>query len=288
MIPQAFSRALEHPIYKEHVESFHKCSKGVISVANLNFLEPAEVKRRTFEYVLSVHLSSGLVEIDINGRKRPRFSYHHGDFDVTPAGDTFEARRLDAGKAVVLSIPKWLVKDVLQDFAPEPFRDFGALHEKPNRAALVSYGCIRLAQEFQRPSGLGTSYSDHLVQSIILELSRLGNIPLAYPIQSIGAKNMEIVDAYIQDNLSADLGVAELADLVGLSSATFSRHFAEVTGQTPYQYILAKRLNHAQHLVKTSKKSFVEIAFDCGFSSQSHMTQLFKKRLGITPKQARD
>ena len=52
----------------------------------------------------------------------------------------------------------------------------------------------------------------------------------------------------------------------------------------PYAYLESVRISHAQKLIETGK-SLVETAMEVGFSSQSHMTNSFKKIIGVTPGQ---
>jgi AraC family transcriptional regulator len=47
--------------------------------------------------------------------------------------------------------------------------------------------------------------------------------------------------------------------------------------------VLERRLSTAQQLLRQSKMLLVDIALECGFSSQTHMNDVFRKRLGVTP-----
>jgi AraC family transcriptional regulator len=59
--------------------------------------------------------------------------------------------------------------------------------------------------------------------------------------------------------------------------------FRASTGFTPHQYVLDLRLRRAQERLKESGTSIIDVAVSCGFSSQSHMTSLFRQRLEMTP-----
>lgn len=94
---------------------------------------------------------------------------------------------------------------------------------------------------------------------------------------------IEKVDSYIHDNIERNLCLQELAELCGLSTHYFARSFKSATGKTPYQYILDRRIALARRLLANTQQSIASIAYDVGFSSQSHMTDLFRKILGTTP-----
>lgn len=75
-----------------------------------------------------------------------------------------------------------------------------------------------------------------------------------------------------------------MAQMLGISRYYFIRIFKQTFGITPYQYLLQHRIERAQCLLKQSKLSLSDIAIECGFANQSHLTNHFKRQLGITPK----
>jgi AraC family transcriptional regulator len=91
------------------------------------------------------------------------------------------------------------------------------------------------------------------------------------------------VQARIEASLDTDISLEALAEESGYSRAHFLRMFREATGVTPHQYVLDVRLRHAQEWLRKKNSALIDIAAVCGFSSQSHMTSVFRKRLGMTP-----
>jgi AraC family transcriptional regulator len=87
----------------------------------------------------------------------------------------------------------------------------------------------------------------------------------------------------IEANLDADLSLDNLAEESGYSRAHFLRMFRAATGLTPHQYVLDLRLRRAQDRLRQAGSSIVDVAVSCGFSSQSHMTSVFRQRLEMTP-----
>jgi len=98
---------------------------------------------------------------------------------------------------------------------------------------------------------------------------------------------LEQVLEYIDANLERSLSVGELAHLLKLSQYHFLRAFRNTLGQTPRHYVLYYRVSKAQELIRQGKSNLADIAYQVGFSSQSHMTTAFKQVLGVTPKQFR-
>lgn len=89
---------------------------------------------------------------------------------------------------------------------------------------------------------------------------------------------------YINDNLDGQIKLQDIAQFLDLSQFYFCHMFKESTGVAPYKYIIQQRVQKAKHLIKNSKSSLADIAYECGFSSQSQMTQHFRKHVGVTPR----
>jgi len=81
--------------------------------------------------------------------------------------------------------------------------------------------------------------------------------------------------------------LAELAHMADLSRYYFLRTFAQVTGLTPRQWILRRRLQlAAQHLI-SSGQPVTDIAFDAGFGDLSNFIRTFRAEFGISPSRYR-
>jgi AraC-like DNA-binding protein len=94
--------------------------------------------------------------------------------------------------------------------------------------------------------------------------------------------------AYISDNLDKSLNVEKLAAQVALSSDYFARRFKKETGYTPHQYVLLSRINAAKHFLKSGNLTVKEVAFSCGFSSESGFCISFKHVMGMSPTDYRE
>ena len=79
-----------------------------------------------------------------------------------------------------------------------------------------------------------------------------------------------------------------MASELGLSSSYLSTLFKKQTGVTISRYVLSKRMEAAQNMLKYSNDSYGMISSTLAFSSQSHFIRAFKQYTGFTPKAYRD
>lgn len=88
----------------------------------------------------------------------------------------------------------------------------------------------------------------------------------------------------VLSNYSSARNMNELAKLCNYDCLrTFIRHFKKCFGQTPYQWMLDRKMEEVQSLVLNSDISITEIARMYGFKSVSHLVYAYGKRFGISP-----
>jgi AraC family transcriptional regulator len=88
---------------------------------------------------------------------------------------------------------------------------------------------------------------------------------------------------YIEANLDGDCDLFRLAAVAELSPFHFARAFRRDMADPPHRYVVARRLQRAIHLVRTTERDLSEIALACGFAQQSRMADAFTRHLGISP-----
>ena len=92
---------------------------------------------------------------------------------------------------------------------------------------------------------------------------------------------------YINANYSEQLTLENVSSRVGFSKYHFIRLFKEYTDMTFYDYLTAKRIEHAKEELAAGNKGITEIAFSCGFNSQTAFCRTFKKICGCPPTEYR-
>ena len=87
----------------------------------------------------------------------------------------------------------------------------------------------------------------------------------------------------IDRDYAAPLDVDALARGVHLSGGHLSREFKRAYGESPYQYLMTRRIERAMTLLRRGDLSVTEICFAVGFSSLGTFSTRFSELVGISP-----
>lgn len=129
--------------------------------------------------------------------------------------------------------------------------------------------------------------SNYLLMEILYRISRLcwgdNEQMTCVPISRITREAYEFINEHYRDSCS--LGI--IAEAVRISPNHLHAVFTREMGKTPFEYVLKRRIVHAQRLIMAGEKSMLEIALETGFCSQSHFNKAFRTATGTTPVQYR-
>jgi AraC family transcriptional regulator len=89
--------------------------------------------------------------------------------------------------------------------------------------------------------------------------------------------------AYIDAHLAQTPSLQDLARECQISASHFARAFRTSVGRPPHRYLLERRVEAAKTSLAEQTSSLRDIAIDCGFSDQSHLSRVFAKLTGETP-----
>jgi AraC family transcriptional regulator len=137
---------------------------------------------------------------------------------------------------------------------------------------------------------MGRLYVESLTQALVIHLLR----HYAEVAQIVRAENRSLTSNqlqqaidYIHTHLDRDLSLSQIASVINISPTYFASLFKRATGTSPHQYVIEQRVKRAKSLLLKTDMAIADIALQVGFSSQSHLTQQFKRLTGVTPKQVR-
>lgn len=102
--------------------------------------------------------------------------------------------------------------------------------------------------------------------------------------QSTGAQHYKTINNVMQQNLSKNLSVPEIASLCKMSAANVKKTMAQYAGCGVIKYFTLLKITTAINYLKDGY-SVTETCGLLGFSSPSHFTQVFKRETGKSPKE---
>ncbi|MET7931054.1 AraC family transcriptional regulator [Streptomyces sp. NPDC005349] len=132
------------------------------------------------------------------------------------------------------------------------------------------------------------TYADHLTGMLAAQLARRHRANRAEPTPSripsgLSSRQLSAVRDLMEERLADPLPIADLAAAASLSVSQFARQFKASTGESPHQFLLRLRLEQACRLLRTGTTAIGEVAVDCGFSHQEHLTRVMRAKLDTTP-----
>lgn len=207
-----------------------------------------------------------------------------GTIAILPAGPVPGVRLHTAAEFTHCALEEDFTRGVLNEMEHPP--TVQPLFRRGVRDTGIQRIMDLLVQELEANAPTGRLYVESLAFALATRYLRSGCECGEKPKPSASALPQRILNRVrekIEASLHTDVSLEALAEESGYSRAHFLRMFREATGVTPHQYVLDVRLRHAQEWLRNRNSALIDIAAMCGFSSQSHMTSVFRKRLGMTP-----
>jgi AraC family transcriptional regulator len=211
----------------------------------------------------------------------------HGDIAIIPAGIAHSCNWNSSAEFGILAVEPIILQQVGQDLV-----DCDRIELIPrfmNESDSLLQGIFVTLKEELEFSKIGSNLLiDNLKTTLAIHLLRkycATKPKLSSYGDGLSRFQLKQVTEYIQENLSQDLNIIELAAIAQISPYHFIRLFKNSIGKTPHQYILQSRIERAKYLLQHSQLSLSSIAAMVGFCDQSHFSKYFKRIMGITPKQ---
>jgi len=143
-----------------------------------------------------------------------------------------------------------------------------------------------LSQEIACPRAGTALFADLAAQRLALALIRGHSSvrDIGYdPRISIARHRLRRVLDYVEQHLAEEISIECLSAVASMSAGHFTRGFKKVMGESPYRYVMRRRVEQTKKLLAGTRLPIAEIAQACGFSSQSHLTAVFGQHCGMTP-----
>jgi AraC-like DNA-binding protein/transcriptional regulator with XRE-family HTH domain len=219
------------------------------------------------------------------------FYLRQGDLILRPGvGTSYEMRWKGLSSVPTQTLHLRLSKDLLARTAEEvagcdPAHLSVEEHSGFQDPLLTQIG-LALWRELEQPAPAGKLYAQSAAHMLAIHLLRsytAVGAAIEEPSQGLTHQQVQRVLDFVQAHLSQELSLEALAQQIGLSPYHFARLFRQTTGESPHQFVLRQRIERAQRLLQERDVSLAHVAGASGFANQSHLTQAFKRHLGLTP-----
>lgn len=216
-----------------------------------------------------------------------------GTINLTPPGieGTWEAEA--PSRATVLLMPQAFLSRVVAEHYGIDSGKVEIAKQFLIRDPVIEGIMMNLAAEVGNGAPSGRLYAEsaceYLAHHIVRYYSSISGAALrSGPVGGLPPRRLKRVLEYIEDNLGRSIDLPQLANLAGVSPRHFERAFRQSLDIPPYAYVLERRLHIARSLlVGKSRMTIGEIATQLGFSSASHLSSTFRRRIGCTPSEYR-
>jgi AraC family transcriptional regulator len=252
----------------------------------------ADFSRHSSRLHAVAFLLSGTTQVEWKrGGRFTRYLSEPGSLTIIPAGDDHQFRTDRRIRALVWMVdPAWL-----QSVADGEWETHGSMVEVREAfncrdAEFWSLG-QQLAARMLSPVPGARLYAEALNLQLALELLwNHSSLPRqnSPEVERLTDPRLRRVVDYIHSSLGNEISLGELAELAGLSPNYFLSAFRRATGKTPHRYLTERRVAKACELLHNPHRTIVEISLAVGFSSQSHLTTVFRRFLKTTPAAYRD
>jgi AraC-like DNA-binding protein len=209
-----------------------------------------------------------------------------GSIHINDMRHIWRADIQSAFEVVNFYIPQWALDEISDEYGASRLDELRCPMNEGHVDNVFKNLALALLPALARPHQANKLFMDHA--------SRTARIHLAMTYGSLRCQNCRDrgglapwqerrAKGLLHENLSANIGLAELARACGLSVSRFSEAFKQTVGCPPHQWLIVQRVERAKQLILNTDQSLTEIALASGFSDQSHLTRVFSRWVKTTP-----
>jgi transcriptional regulator GlxA family with amidase domain len=96
-----------------------------------------------------------------------------------------------------------------------------------------------------------------------------------------------LLNTFLLNHIEDPIRMSDLASAAHMSVRSLFRYFEKTKGITPLEFVQAMRIERAKQLLERTAESVERITLKCGYQDVSSFRKLFRKRVGMTPKEYR-
>lgn len=236
-----------------------------------------------------IHAGPPVFAICRHGKQTHRGTTIYGDVDIIPPSTTAAWELQGNDVDLVITLHQQLLRNVVQDSGKDS-RYVEVRSRFQVRDPQIERIGWALKAEMENGFPSGRLYMDSLASALAARIvgshSSLSRPATAYK-GGISRHKLREVLSFMEDNLSLDISLRQIACVAGLSISHFKTLFRQSVGLAPHQYLLRRRIERATELLRQKKLPIAQIASQTGFCHQSHLARHMRRILGRSPSQIR-
>jgi AraC family transcriptional regulator len=282
------SKPQESVILLPHAPILSSQSMGWNGMLFQEYHHPA---REVPEYVMRQHMIlirtiPGLTqESRIDGRLYHRTIEDSGEILIVPAGVSNATAWTGEAEFLRLTISPQFLREVVHESIDPDLVEL--IPQFMTHDSLIHQIGLSLKADIEAGYPTGKIFGESAATMLAARLLQQHSVrtpKLASDENGLSSYTLRQVLDYVRSHLNQDLSIADLAQVAGMSPYYFMRMFKKSMHVTFRQYVIQTRIDRAKELLRSRELSIADIALQCGFTSQSHFTNVFRQSIGSTPR----
>jgi AraC family transcriptional regulator len=214
----------------------------------------------------------------------------HGDIDIIPAGTSSVWEVAEPDTTLIIA----LKADMLHELAASYGRNRANLAIRNRfqvRDLQIEHLAWALLEEAERGNPGGTIFFDGIATALAARLVREHScfaFETRQPKGRMASRKLKSVLAYIEEHLSQEISLQDVAEIAGLSVSHFKVLFRRSVGMPAHRYLIQRRIERAASLLRSTTMAIDHVAAEAGFAHQSHLAMHMRRILGQSPAELRN
>jgi AraC family transcriptional regulator len=208
-----------------------------------------------------------------------------GDLEIVPARTPSAWRTDQSGTTLIICVPDALLRIVATQLDRDP-ASIDIADRFQMRDPIIEHIGWALKADIDAGRVGGRPLRESLGAALAVQLLQRhyhGSLPMRRTRGGLRQEVLERVMSHIEDNLGGKLSLAEIAAVAEMSVSHLKALFRNATGLPVYEYVLRRRVERAQLLLRDQSLPVAHVALATGFSHQSHLARHMQRILGSTP-----
>jgi AraC family transcriptional regulator len=242
------------------------------------------------ETVVSLILGGPARVFQSRGRHISERTVHPGDMIISPVGEPKVIRHREVAHVLKLHLAPSLVENIFEDVRVNRSGGVELLDNFGTRDIHLENIARRILAEFEGEGLASAIYVQTLANELAVHLLRYystASKSMRSSTNSLPRNKLRQAIEYISDNLRHDLTLESISETLAMSPYRFAHGFKLATGIAPHRYVIERRMERAQSLLRESDLSITQVAHEVGYATQSHFSVVFHRFKGQTPRSYR-